>query len=69
MGDECESDPERVRETLVCDKHENKNFIENGKCYGYLKVDVEYGCTPAERDVILVLTESSLQLMENLSHH
>lgn len=69
VSDEHDTDPERVREIPVCDKHKNKNFIENGKCYGYLKVDVEYGCTPAERDVILLLTESSLQLMENLSHH
>lgn len=67
MGDEGDSDPERVREIPVGDKHKNKIFIENGKHYAYLKVDVGYGYTLAERDVILVLTAKfafSFQLTE-----
>lgn len=64
MGDEGDTDPKRVREILVGDKHKNKNFIENGKRYDYLKVDVEYGYTPAERDVILVLTAKFAFLLQ-----
>lgn len=44
-----------MREILVGDKHKNKDFIENRKCYGYLKADVESGYTLAEGDVILIL--------------